>query len=241
LGWGNVFALRLRGGAIFGRLPPPQERLYAGGATSVRGFQQNELGELLYVLPDTAVQTVIVDDTTQYFVVRPRGREARVVPVGGNSLFVANIDYRVHDPFFPELFQYTFFTDVGSVWNRERPLRNLGFRPYWTPGVGVRVFSPVGPIQVNVGYNWNQQRKGPSLYTPSVSRAEEGYTAVYCAVPSDWTLSKGPPLVHHRADETGVLRFWVPDDVPCPGTFQPPPRNNFWKRLTFTISIGPDF
>jgi outer membrane protein assembly factor BamA len=247
LGWGNVFALRLRGGAIFGggasngtRLPPPQERLYAGGATSVRGFQQNELGELLYVLTDTAVQSVVIDDTTQYFEVRPGGRSERVVPVGGNSLFVANIDYRVRDPFFPELLQYTFFSDVGSVWNREQRLKNLGFRGYWTPGVGVRVFSPVGPIQVNVGYNRYDQRKGPALYTPSVARADVGYKSVYCAVSADWALSNSPPLVHNRPDDEGNP-IWVPDGAACPNTFQPPPRNNFWRRLTFTISIGPDF
>ena len=60
LGWGSVFAGRLRAGAIWGgansngtKQPPQQERLYAGGASSVRGFQQNELGPLLYVLDDT--------------------------------------------------------------------------------------------------------------------------------------------------------------------------------------------
>jgi hypothetical protein len=27
----------------------------------------------------------------------------------------------------------------------------------------------------------------------------------------------------------------------CPTTFQPPQNNSFFKRLTFTFSIGPDF
>jgi outer membrane protein assembly factor BamA len=246
LGWGNVFAMRVRGGGIFGggvengtRLPPPQERLYAGGATSVRGFQQNELGELLYVLEPTVVRTVVINDTTQFFE-WTENRAQRVVPVGGNSLFVANIDYRVRDPFFPDLFQYTLFTDVGSVWNREKRLRNLGFQAYWTPGVGLRVFSPVGPIQVNVGYNRYDQRPGPALYTPPISLVEQGYTSVYCAVPASTSPSGDLPLVHNRPVEPNKPR-WVPDEVACPRTFQPPQRSNFWRRLVFTFSIGPDF
>ena len=51
-----MVAFRLRGGAVFGRtlgsetgFIPPQERLYAGGPTSVRGFSQNELGSAIYI------------------------------------------------------------------------------------------------------------------------------------------------------------------------------------------------
>jgi outer membrane protein assembly factor BamA len=247
LGWGNVFAVRVRGGGIFGggvengtRLPPPQERLYAGGATSVRGFQQNELGELLYVLDPDVVRPVVLDDSTRFFEWVDTVAQ-RVVPVGGNSLFVANIDYRVRDPFFPALLQYTLFADVGSVWNRERRLKNLGFTPYWTPGIGVRVFSPVGPIQVNVGYNRYRQRSGPALYTPPISLVDQGFTSVYCAVPNGTSpSSSGLPLVHNRPDPDRTPH-WIPDDVVCPPTFRPQERSNFWRRLVFTFSIGPDF
>ena len=54
-----VFFARVRGGAIsLGNLLPPQERLYAGGANSVRGFQQNELGPIVYLWTSL--------DTTQF-------------------------------------------------------------------------------------------------------------------------------------------------------------------------------
>ena len=54
-GWHNVLSARIRAGTVIGRrlsdsseaFVPPQERLYAGGATSVRGFQQNELGDVV--------------------------------------------------------------------------------------------------------------------------------------------------------------------------------------------------
>ena len=59
----SVLAARLRGGVVvrtthFARnghetvFIPQQERLYAGGANTVRGFRQNELGPVVY-LPDT--------------------------------------------------------------------------------------------------------------------------------------------------------------------------------------------
>src|SRR6185437_716192 len=68
----TVLAFRLRAGAISGgtetgggaRLPPPQERLYAGGANSVRGYQQNELGSLVYLLDTASVETVHLSGDT---------------------------------------------------------------------------------------------------------------------------------------------------------------------------------
>ena len=61
---GVTFAARLRLGSVLGRsfsfsdsvgFVPPEERLYAGGAASVRGFQQNELGDLIYIAEDAPV------------------------------------------------------------------------------------------------------------------------------------------------------------------------------------------
>ena len=58
-----TFAARLRLGTVLGRtlsfndstgFVPPEERLYAGGATSVRGFQQNALGDLIYIAEQRA-------------------------------------------------------------------------------------------------------------------------------------------------------------------------------------------
>ena len=248
LAFGSVVAFRLRVGSIWGgatvngvRQPPQQERLYAGGASSVRGYQQNELGALLYVFNDfdsVAVQHVSPD--TVYFTY-PAGtrRSRRVVPVGGNTLFVTNLDYRVPSPFLPQLLQFTLFTDVGTVWNRNTLTNFGGFSPRVTPGLGVRVFTPLGPVQVNAGYNPYPARFGPALYTPSLQdNLGNGFTGVYCAVPDNAPSTLAPVAT---LDLQNGKQVWVPDKRECPATFQPFRKNNFLSRLTFTFSIGPDF
>jgi K+-sensing histidine kinase KdpD len=76
---------------------PAQERLYAGGATTVRGFRQNELGPVVYI--PTAYDTVQADGTpggdplnlaqTVYFRANAAKVGQRAIPVGGNALLVA--------------------------------------------------------------------------------------------------------------------------------------------------------
>ncbi|HET7458820.1 MAG TPA: BamA/TamA family outer membrane protein, partial [Gemmatimonadaceae bacterium] len=125
-GHGNVLALRLRVGAVLGKqlslrdngptFIPPEERLFAGGSTTVRGFRQNELGPLLYLA--RAVDTTRIDSTTQIWVASSSAGYERAVPSGGNSLVVANAEYRLRSPFLAELLQWTVFTDAGAVWDR---------------------------------------------------------------------------------------------------------------------------
>ena len=61
-----VFSWRVRGGAIFapsvdvatqtGNFIPPEQRFYAGGPNDVRGFDRNELGPVVYVVPKGEVR-----------------------------------------------------------------------------------------------------------------------------------------------------------------------------------------
>lgn len=239
LGWRNVLAFRLRAGAVLGRrlslsdpggFIPPQERLYAGGPTSVRGFQQNELGSLVYIARGSDVDTIVVQesptpagglDTTFRFQVRNTPNPDRAVPLGGNSLVVANFEYRIRDPFlFPDLVQYALFVDGGDVWTRGLRARSLK----WTPGVGIRALTPVGPVQINVGYNRYEREQGAIYYNPDV-------TTLLCVSPGN-TLT-------YRRGTSGRLQ---PDtDDACDGTFTPPPRTRTLQKLTFTFSIGTDF
>jgi outer membrane protein assembly factor BamA len=236
-----VFAGRLRSGIISGgatrdstaKLPPPQERLYAGGATSVRGFQQNELGPLVYLINGSDLDTVPLTagrDTTSYALVTKPGTKAfRSIPVGGNFLFVVNAELRVRDPFFPALLEYVPFLDAGAV--QQVGVHNLSARSLsYTPGLGIRVFSPIGPIQLNVGYNAYGGRAGTA----------------YFASPVNSTTSKAPLLCVTAPGEPVVPIFviggqQVQNVAACPNTFRPALSSSFLSHLTFTLSIGTDF
>ena len=250
VGRANVIAFRARGGVVLGRqtsatsvgFVPPQERLYAGGATSVRGFQQNELGSLVYItaaaLRDTAVRwvdTTIVSGSGPTAVYRLEVNDTtpppidRTVPLGGNSLLVLNLDYRIRDPlFFPERLQYTLFVDAGYVGTRSEDA-GTGIGPLKiTPGAGIRMLTLIGPVQVNVGYNGYEREPGPLYLNPNVA-------TLSCISPNNqWDLIRDP------ADPTRLVPV-DPDNLPpCPD-FGPPPRTRFLQKLTFTFSIGSDF
>jgi outer membrane protein insertion porin family/translocation and assembly module TamA len=163
----------------------------------------------------------------------------RVVPVGGNSLIVANFEARLRSRFFPELLQYTVFVDGGDVWSRKTL---IGQRSHdasklflnglkWTPGVGVRVFTPVGPFQANVGYNPFAQPPG-AIYFDASAAPPDGLAplSLYCVTPGN-----AIPAVPN-----GSGKYEQVPGVPCPA-FTPPRKVSFLSRLTFTFSIGPDF
>jgi outer membrane protein insertion porin family/translocation and assembly module TamA len=250
LGPGATFAARLRLGTVLGRtlsftdatgFIPPEERLYAGGAASVRGFQQNALGDLIYIARD--VPAILPGNGDTLYVELPSDRQdvLRVVPVGGNSLIVANLEVRLRSRFFPELLQYTVFADAGDVWSRETL---IGRRTHdasrlwlnglkWTPGVGVRIFTPVGPFQANVGYNPFAQPAGAIYYDASAAPADPRLAplSLYCVTPGN----------RIAAVPNAAGRYEQVPDVACPSTFTPQRKDTFLSRLTFTFSIGPDF
>jgi len=234
-GWGNVLAVRFRAGAVVGRglsdtrnFVPPQERLYAGGPTSVRGFQPNELGDVVYIARSTSVQRdsfeVAPADTVWRYTVPSDSGFQRIVPLGGNTLFVANLEYRVRDPFFfPDFVQYTLFVDAGDVWNRpSKPSIK------WTPGFGVRLLTPVGPLQANIGLNPYERREGP-IYFEDPTLAASAISPLYC-------VSPGNDIDIKRKD--GVLQ---PVQPGCDPRYRPVERRPWYQRVTFTFSIGPDF
>lgn len=247
---GGVLALRLHLGSVWGGAnvngvtqPPQQERLYAGGVGSVRGYQQNELGSLIYVFEDTfpaktQIQIRHVSPDTVYFTFfSDSAKQTRNVPVGGNRLVVASVDYRVPSPILPNILQFTFFYDAGSVWNWDWNKSLGGSAPRFTPGIGLRAITPLGPIQINAGYNPYEQVLGQAFFAPSRQLAEQGFVNVYCAVPDGTSAASAPKAFFNSSNGQ-----WQPvSNTVCNPTFRPSPPAHWYSRFAVSFSIGPEF
>jgi outer membrane protein assembly factor BamA len=243
LGRDIVLAARLRFGAVVGDefsfsnrsvYVPPQERLFAGGPTTVRGFRQNELGPALYI--PTGYDTVRANGTrggdpsnprdTVYFRAVPDSGSPRVIPTGGNALIVANLEARLRSPVLPDIIQWTVFADVGDVWNRGSPGSSLGFSSLrWSPGLGVRVRTLIGFLRLDVAYNPYQRPPGSAYFDTPIAAGG----ALLCVSPGN-TLRV-----------TSVGGQLQQDAGSCPASFQPPRETSFLRRLTPSISIGQAF
>ncbi|MEO5904741.1 MAG: BamA/TamA family outer membrane protein, partial [Gemmatimonadaceae bacterium] len=241
-GTSSVIAFRIRGGSVFGRsfgnttgFIPPQERLYAGGPTTVRGFSQNELGSAIYIAnsfsillpnelgqPDTLFR---VADSVRDF--------RRAVPVGGNSMVVANLELRLPSPFLPDLLQWTVFTDGGDVWNRgqSNSFQNFAFKV--TPGIQLTAFSPVGPVRIVIGYNPYRRPSGPLYYEVPNGGTGDANSPAAGSLPC---VSPGNLLPVHLVGDR-----LTQSEGRCPATFTPSTSSSFRSRLTFGLAIGQAF
>jgi len=161
-----VVAFRLRGGVIRPglafvadssiRFVPPEERFYAGGPASVRGFGRNEMGPLVYVADSIAPDPVTHQDV-------PWG--LRTSPIGSYAIALANLELRFPSPVWGSRLRLAAFVDAGELWDQTAGgLLPAGLRI--TPGVGLRVGTPLGPLRVDVAYNEYPRQAGP-LYVVS--------------------------------------------------------------------------
>lgn len=222
-GW--VLATHLRGGVVvpgrFGgiaastasdRIVHPDKRFYAGGSNSVRGFPQNELGpRVLHVknvgallaprigpsgnaLPPLCTQETISDRTCD---VGELGADyLEVLPTGGTSLLEGSVEVRF--PLAARLWEGAAFLDMGQVWgeNDEVKLGDLQL----TPGFGIRYFSPIGPIRVDLAYRFNR-RESLNVVTAEVRPFDP-------ATDDPGLMIKppvGPPLPYVRTDSLALL------------------------------------
>ncbi len=235
---GVILAGRVRLGTVIGgriqvdgetlrAFIPPQERLYAGGAGTVRGFQQNELGPVVYRIDPSSIDSVRVGDTL-FFEAADAARIERVEPLGGDNVAVLSLEFRLASPILTNYLQYAVFVDAGAVWNerRERLRENFpGLRV--TPGVGVRIYTPVGPVRLDVGYNPYDRPAGSAFV---LGGSPGGEQPLYCVSPGNAlpVTERGalPPLQAEGA---------------CPATFAPAGGRSFLRRLTFQLAIGQAF
>lgn len=199
-------------------LLPQQERLFVGGQNSVRGFQQNLLGPVVYVV--SRIDTVPLADGSFGVEAPQHGAYDRAVPRGGTALLVANVEYRRGFRFLAEELQVVAFVDAGSLW--ETSSHRFTWKDMrYTPGVGLRVVTPLGPFRMDVGYRPYEATAGRALYiTP---HAVEGRALFYCA----------SPRTSPDADYSDVIS--------CPATFRPQGGQTFLSRLVFHFGLGQAF
>ena len=85
---------------------------------------------------------------------------------------MANAEFRFPTPFFPDRMRVALFADVGQVWERDDPtVRGVRF----TPGVGVRFVTPLGPVRLDAAYTGYPAEPG-ALYL--LNTANNSLTAV---------------------------------------------------------------
>ncbi len=246
LGNDIVFALRLRLGGVLGptlaldesdRFVPAQERLFGGGPNTVRGYRQNELGPTVYI-PDSyemvspatglPVTSPAVGDTV--YLRAADSLANRAVPTGGNAMVVGNFEMRVTSPFLPALLKWVAFLDFGRVWQRGSNVGRLQFKTLaLTPGIGIRVRTPIGYLRADLAYNDYRRPSGAAYFDAPLD--EGGF--LYCVSPGN-TL----PAVIRSINTRNV-----PEQLPgsCPSSFRPPRPRTVFSRLTTSIAIGQAF
>jgi outer membrane protein assembly factor BamA len=183
----TVFAWRVRAGTIVSpkvlvggqevRIVPPAERFYGGGPNSVRGFPQNLLGPVVYVVDTTRERTALVRDSHTGGEITVAGFDTLTAPTGGNQLFFANAELRFPLPLFSGRLGGALFVDGGQVVERDeaRGERILSLRDFRvTPGAGVRIATPLGPVRLDLAYNPYGPQVG-RLYRPEGRKLEKVY------------------------------------------------------------------
>ena len=238
---GATLTTHLRGGVVYGGgttprtggFIPPQERLYAGGPTTVRGFRQNELGPAVYIVSRYDIDTVSSPGKTFYRAGSSSVTE-RVVPTGGNTLIVGNLEAQFPSPIAPKLLQIAVFADAGKLWNRgaaspAATLSDEGPSVKITPGMGIRIASPFGAIRVDLGYNGYRLPAGAAYYNAPL---QAGIAPLYC-------VSPGNGLAVNAAGTSGA----PPEQEAggCPNSFRPTRGAGFLRRLNPSIWIGQAF
>ncbi len=237
-GFGGTSSARSLGGAA---VILPRKRFYAGGARSVRGYGENQLGPRVLVVPRSVFQpTQVVFDS---LLADPELRDGRLPcspsiplpqcateldstrlvdgrptsnfedgdflpkPLGGEAMVEASIEarYRFWGPLTAAV-----FVDAGSV-----GADFGGTATVFTPGIGIRYLSPVGPIRVDLGYN---------------PRSREQLSVITELQPRDasWSAPRTEGLF----------------EIPAKRGFNPATGTGFggiFNRLTLHLSIGEAF
>ena len=137
--WANSFRLGLVK-AYAGSFVPTSQLFFAGGQTTLRGFQVDQAGPQR-IVPFCNVLT----GTT--------GCVPVTVPVGGRLLFIFNSELRFPLKIVSALGGVVFY-DGGNVYSAIN-FNNFVDNYSNTIGLGLRYATPIGPIRIDVGRNLN--------------------------------------------------------------------------------------
>jgi outer membrane protein insertion porin family/translocation and assembly module TamA len=185
---------------------PPQVKLFAGGANSVRGFAQNRVGPRVLTVP---VESLVGDRGTVGPVCIPdaiadrscdagdlRDAAFEVRPTGGNFLLEASIETRF--PLSGPQLEGAVFLDVGQVWDDPGHVSLSEFE--FSPGIGVRYLTPIGPVRIDIGYRF---RREEALRV--VTSGVRPFDATTDAPGDRLTGPGGNPLEWVRTDDLALL------------------------------------
>ncbi len=103
---------------------PIYERFFAGGASTIRGYHERKVGPI----------------------------DSNDDPLGGEAMFVANVEYTYP---LADFLKVATFYDVGNVWKKNSDFFQTeddreAF--YSSVGLGLRVKTPIGPVSVDYGW-----------------------------------------------------------------------------------------
>ena len=122
---------------------PIAERFFGGGDVTHRAYERDQLG-----IPG---ETLILDPGS--------GDDYPYLPVGGNGLFLLNLEYRF--PLFGPI-GGTVFYDTGNVWADWRSIDFGQFKD--GAGLGVQYLSPIGPIRAGIGWKLEREPREDPYY-----------------------------------------------------------------------------
>ena len=135
-----------------------------------------------------------------------------------------NIELRTRNGWPIDQLRWVLFLDAGRVWNNSGNYAITGLRA--TPGLGVRLVTPLGPFRVDVGYNPHELEAGPAFFIRNATPGVPG--RAICVSPGS-----SEPLDPVAAVALGP--------VPCPTSFRPTRTRGIFPRLVFHFSIGEAF